>query len=103
MKKRRKNHSDEFKARVGLEAVQGLKTIQQIAKEHGVHPTQVSQWKKHLLARLPEIFASSPSATQKDWENERDKLHAKIGQLSMELDWLKKKSTPLGISISNVR
>lgn len=98
MKRKRKSHSDEFKARVGLEAVQGLKTIQQIAKEYKIHPTQVSQWKRHLVDRLPDLFASSPSKGQKDWEKERDQLHAKIGQITMELDWLKKKSATLGIS-----
>ena len=77
--------------------------IQQIAKENRIHPTQVSQWKRHLLARLPYAFASSTATGEQDWEKERDQLHAKIGQLSMELDWLKKKSMTLGISISNDR
>lgn len=56
MTKKRKRHSAEFKARVALEAVKGLKTSSELARDYQVHPTQISQWKRHLLDQLPDVF-----------------------------------------------
>lgn len=95
MKGKRKRHSAQFKAKVGLEAIKGLKTIQEIAKEHQIHPTQVSQWKQQIGERLPELFESPGQSSSEDWERERERLHAKIGQQSVELDWLAKKCKEL--------
>ena len=95
MKAKRKRHQGAFKAKVALEAMKGQATIQQIAKTHQVHPTQVSQWKQQICTRLPELFESVPAAGAGDWERERERLHAKIGQLSVEIDWLKKKCETL--------
>jgi transposase-like protein len=97
MKAKRKRHDVGFKAKVGLEALKGIKTIAEIAKEYGVHPTQVSQWKTILQERLPEVFTSGPTAEVKQAEREVARLHEKVGELTMELDWLKKKSTQLGL------
>jgi len=98
MKAKRRRHDPEFKARVALEAVKGLKTIQQIASEYGIHPVQVSEWKKKMLEGLPEVFEPGRGkAKGGDFEREREKLHAKIGQLSVEVDWLRKKSKQLGL------
>ena len=58
MKAKRKRHEPEFKARVALEALKGEKTIQQIAKEYEIHPVQVSDWKKAMMERMPEILRS---------------------------------------------
>lgn len=97
MKAKRKRHDVGFKAKVGLEALKGIKTIAEIAKEYEVHPTQVSQWKTILQERLPEVFTSGPTTEVKQAEREVARLHEKVGELTMELDWLKKKSTQLGL------
>jgi transposase len=97
MKAKRKRHDVAFKARVGLEALKGIKTIAEIAKDYQVHPTQVSQWKTILQERLPEVFTRGPTAEVKQAEREVARLHEKVGELTMELDWLKKKSKQLGL------
>jgi transposase-like protein len=98
MSKKRRSFSAEFKAKVGLEALKGIEPVHAIAQRHEVHPVQVSQWKKEVAERLPEVFAK-PSAQVKDEieRNRREKdLYAQIGQLQMELEWLRKKVGPLG-------
>jgi len=99
MKSKRRRHDPEFKARVALEAVRGVKTIQEISKEFEIHPVQVSEWKKKMLEGAPELFESGPQArkTEEQFEKEREKLHSKIGQLSVEVDFLRKKSKQLGL------
>ena len=98
MPKQRRSFSAEFKAKVGLEALKGIEPLHVIAQRHQVHPVQVSQWKKEVSERLPVVFAK-PSAQVRD-EIARDQkekeLYARIGQLQMELEWLKKKAGPLG-------
>ena len=97
MKARRKRHSAAFKAKVGLEALSGIKTVAEIAREYQVHPTQVSQWKNQVAERLPEVFEHGPTAQSVEAEKQIDRLERKVGQLTMELDWLKKKSRQLGL------
>jgi len=97
MKKQRRKHSAEFKARVALEAVRGVETISKIAAKYDVHPVQIGNWKKELLDRVPEVFEHKNAAKDKGAEKERDALERKVGQLTMEVDWLKKKSEQLGI------
>lgn len=98
MKAKRRRHQPEFKARVALEAVKGLKTIQQIAKDFDVHPVQVSDWKKQLQDRLSSVFEQdAPQGSSEDFDRERSQLHSKIGQLSVEVDFLRKKSKQLGV------
>ncbi len=87
----RKRFKADFKAKVALEALKEIKTINQLAQEYSLHPNQISLWKKELLTRAEEIFG-----TIKDKEKERTeelvpKLYQEIGQLKVELDWLKKK------------
>ena len=96
MKAKRKRYNGAFKARVGLEAILGVKTIAQIAREYQVHPVQVSQWKTVIRERLPELFETGDQATR-DSEAVIAQLHAKIGELTVDLDWLKKKSRQLGL------
>ncbi|MEP0914755.1 IS3 family transposase [Leptolyngbya sp. GB1-A1] len=93
----RKQHSAEFKARVALEAIKGLKTVNELATEHGVHPTQIHQWKKQVLDELPGIFSSRRAQSQKEQEDLTASLYQQIGQLKVELDWLKKKSLALSL------
>lgn len=98
MKAKRRRHDPEFKARVALEAIKGIKTVQQIAKDFDVHPVQVSEWKKTMMAGAAGVFGpGSCKAGAEDFEHERAQLHAKIGQQAVELDWLTKKSKQLGL------
>jgi putative transposase len=88
----RKNHSAEFKAKVALEALKGLKTINEISKETGIHATQINNWKKQAREGLKEIFLQKGGKKQDNQEPLIDQLYQQIGRLQMELDWLKKKS-----------
>jgi transposase-like protein len=91
MSKKRACHSEQFKAKIALAAVRGDKTLGELAQQFQVHPTQISTWKQHLLDRVPELFADR----RKKREQERistDALYQQIGQLSMELSWLQKKT-----------
>ena len=98
MKAKRRRHDPEFKARVALEALKGVKTIQQIAKDYDVHPVQVSEWKKTMAESAAMVFGPGAARTEaEEFERERAKLHAKIGQQAVELDWLTKKSKQLGL------
>lgn len=85
-----------FKAKVALEAIKGEKTIAQIASEYGVHANQIGQWKKRLFEELPGLFSDRRKREEKDGAAETDELYRQIGQLKVELDWLKKKSQILG-------
>jgi transposase len=96
MKAKRKHYSGAFKAKVGLEALMGIKTVGQIAREYQVHPTLVTQWKGVIRDRLPELF-EAPTPANVDSERIIAQLHQKIGELTVDLDWLKKKSKQLGL------
>jgi transposase-like protein len=74
----------------------GIKTVGQIAREYQVHPVQVTQWKGVIRDHLPELF-EAPQAASQDNEQLVAQLHEKIGQLSVETDWLKKKCKQLGL------
>ena len=95
MKTQRKRHSAETKAKVALEAIKGQKTANELAAEYGVHPTQIAQWKKQLLDELPEVFSSRQGRKEKAEEALTASLYQQIGQLTMELEWLKKKVGPI--------
>jgi transposase len=95
-KTKRKRYSGALKAKVGLEALMGIKTVGQIARDYQVHPVQVTQWKGVVRDHLPELF-ESPRAAGEDQEALIAQLHEKIGRLSVEVDWLKKKCKQLGL------
>lgn len=99
LSKSRQNHPAEFKARVALEAVKGAKTINEIASEYGVHPSQVTVWKKQLSQELPQLFSRSAQKQQSAQQHEllTAQLYQQIGQLKVELDWLKKKAARFGL------
>ena len=89
---RRKRYDDRFKAQVAVEAIKNQQTLAQIASHYGVHPTQVSQWKKQVLEQLPQLFADCRSQAASDNDQLVDELYRQIGQLKVELDWLQKKT-----------
>ncbi len=97
-KRKRRTHSPEFKARVALEALKGIKPVHEIASDNEIHPVQVSQWKKELQENMAEIFERK-NARSKDTDDEKkiEFLERKVGQLVVERDWLAKKSKELGI------
>jgi putative transposase len=92
----RRNHDSAFKAKVALEAIKGEKTMAQIASEYGVHVNQIRQWRKHLLSELPGLFSDKRQKADKERAETEDELYRQIGQLKVELEWLKKKSQLLG-------
>ena len=87
MTKRRRFTAD-FKAKVALEALRGDKTIQEIAARHKVHPNQVSTWKRQAVDGLGEVFSNGADHARRDHDSEVHNLHAKIGQLTVEGDFL---------------
>ncbi len=89
--RKRKVHSAEFKAKVGMEAVRGVKTLNEIGQQFGVHPVVVSQWKKELVERAATLFEGKRGPKPASHADE-ERLYGEIGRLKMELDWLKKKS-----------
>lgn len=93
MGKTRRTHDAAFKAKVALEAVKGEKTLAQLAGEYGTHPNQIGQWRKQLLKELPALFSEKGNRLEQEREAE---LYRQIGQLKVELEWLKKKSQLLG-------
>ena len=96
MSKKRRTFSPEFKAQVGLEALKGIEPVHAIAAKHQVHPVQVSQWKKEVAERLPEVFGKKPELDAATAIERERQLFEEIGRLKMELEWLKKKVGPLG-------
>lgn len=99
MKNKRRIHSAEFKARVALEAIKGLKTVQQIAAENELHPTQVTQWKSQMIDGAAEVFEQGRGRQTEEQAAQirEERLERKIGQLVVEVDWLSKKCRELGI------
>lgn len=91
MSKKRRQHSAQFKAQVGLDALKGIEPVHAIAARHQVHPVQVSTWKKEVTERLPEVFANKPQADAAAAKEREKELYEEIGRLKMELEWLKKK------------
>ena len=89
MRKRRK-FSAEFKARVALEALVGDKTMAELAAKHDVHPNMIAQWKRQAKEGLPEVFSKAASLSDTAREAEIKELHEKIGQLTVEKDFLAK-------------
>jgi transposase-like protein len=91
MPKQRNHYSADFKAKVALEAIKGQHTVNEIASRFSVHPNLVTQWKKQALAQLPDLFSDRRSRSARDEDQLKDRLYQQIGQLKVELDWLKKK------------
>ena len=84
----RRRFTADFKAKVALEALRGDRTIQEIAAKHKVHPNQVSTWKRQAVGGLGEVFSNGAARAGRDHEAEVHELHAKIGELTVERDFL---------------
>lgn len=89
-KRPRRNHGAAFKAKVALEAIKGERTLIELAEQFQIHPNQITKWKKQLLESAEEVFAKDKKTEEGVSVKE---LHAKIGQLAMENDFL---ATALG-------
>lgn len=87
MKRSRRNHTSKFKARVALEALRGDATLAELASRHGVHATQIAAWRKQALEHLSEVFDNGNPGLEDAERHIRD-LRAKVGELTMERDFL---------------
>ena len=94
--KKRNTYSGKFKSKVAIAAIEGRKTIAELASEFSLHPNQIRQWKNQLLARSEEIFSDKRRTDKEDNAQLIEELYKQIGQLKVELDWLKKKSGIIG-------
>jgi len=95
MKRTRRNHAPGFKAKVALAAIKGDKTLAELAADFEVHPNQISEWKQQLTESAADVFGSGPKAKQA--EPDLKVLHAKIGQLTLENDFLEGALTKAGL------
>lgn len=95
MKKSRRVFTGAFKAQVAIEALKERETLAELAKRFEIHPNMITKWKQEFVERSAEIFETRPP--EENFEAEKDRLFAKIGQLEMERDWLKKNSKRAGL------
>jgi len=86
----RRKHTGQFKARVAVEAITGHKTVNEISAEYGVHASQIHKWKKQALEHLPEILDGSRPSRRDAYGAVESRLYQQIGQLTMEVEYLKK-------------
>lgn len=89
-KQMRKSYDAAFKAKVALEAIKGEKTMAQLSSEYGVHVNQIGQWQKRLLQELLDVFSERRRKKEDETEEMTAELYRQIGQLKVELEWLKK-------------
>jgi transposase len=92
MTRKRKSHTAAFKAQLALAALRQDRTVNELASQHGVHPTLIHAWKKQLLAGAQDLFSQGSKPAAQDHEALAAQLYEQIGRLKMELDWVKKKS-----------
>lgn len=88
----RRSYTGQFKGNVALEAVKAEKTLSELAAQYEVHPNQIKLWKRHLVEQVGELFADKRRKKEKDQEALIEELYKQIGQLKVELDWVKKKA-----------
>jgi transposase-like protein len=91
MGSKRRHHTEEFKAKVALEAVRGIQTLSELSSIYKVHPTVIAQWKRQLIAGAATAFASGLGRSGKTEDELTAPLYEEIGRLKVELNWLKKK------------
>jgi putative transposase len=88
----RKQYSKNEKARIAIEAMKGQKTAAELSSEYGVHSTQINKWKKQLIDGAAEVFNQKSDNSEQKHAEKCDTLYKKVGQLQVEVDWLKKAS-----------
>lgn len=91
MSSTRRRHSEEFKAKVALEAIKGVQTLGELSARYKVHPTVITQWKRQLVNRAAEVFSRNGGGSGRSEEELTGPLYEEIGRLKVEVDWLKKK------------
>jgi putative transposase len=96
MAQKRTRYSAQFKFHLALEAAKGLKTINELASEHSVHPNQISEWKRRLLEAGGTIFSRDGARHHREEQEREADLYEQIGRLKVELEWLKKKAARFG-------
>lgn len=96
MKKIRQSFEGTLKAKIALEAIKGEKTLSQLASQYQVHVSQIRQWKQRVLEELPGLFSRKREKSKAEAEELTAELYRQIGQMKVELDWLKKKWDPFG-------
>ena len=100
MTQKRRRFTAEFKARVVRAALREDKTLAQLAKEYQVHPNQITEWKRQALEALPEVFSKKREhQQQQDQQALVDRLYRQIGELQVDVNWMKKKSRELGLDV----
>ena len=87
----RQQHSAPFQAKVGVAALRGDRTLSESGSAYGVHPVQITQWKKRAMAALPEAFATRRGAADRDQQAVQAALYEEIGRRTVARDWVKKK------------
>ena len=97
MTQKRRRFSSEFKARVVRAALREDKTLAQLASEFDVHPNQITEWKRQAIESLPEVFSRKKKRQQQDNQQLIDRLYQQIGELQVDVNWMKKKSSELGL------
>lgn len=90
---RKTQHTPQFKAKVALEALQGESTLNELGTRYGVNPMQIGHWRKFASEHLAELFQDGRRKRRGSMISETDELYRQIGQLKVELDWLKKKAS----------
>ena len=101
MSKKRRKYSPQFKSKVALEAIQGVKTVRELSSQHNVHPTLINQWKRQLLDCASSVFDSEHSQSKVKPDEKQaqiDELYRQIGKLKVERDFLAERSAQLGLS-----
>lgn len=90
MPRTRKKHPAKLKAKVAIEAIEGQRTISEIAQQYGVHPNLVSSWKRQAIELMPELFNPQSADSGNESDSEKQELYRQIGQMKVEMDFLKK-------------
>ena len=91
MAQKRRKHSDEFKAKVAMEALKEVRTLSELSSAYKVHPTVIAHWKRRLREGAAGVFGHGPGGSGRSEEELTAPLYEEIGRLKMEVDWLKKK------------
>jgi putative transposase len=92
MSKKRRQYSAQYKFKIAMEAAKGQKTLSELSSETGIHPNQISSWKRQLLEEGADLFERNGTRKDKVPAEQEAELYEQIGRLKMELEWLKKKT-----------